>query len=107
MVTKVHPYTNSSKDEEPPNDRLSRKATRNLFSWTLFTEGTRTEERSLWKHEWLEPLLKIDLSVESSASSSSNSEDEAKYRNFEYIEKWQNDVPVHDIVSTRVTNEQA
>lgn len=74
------------------NDRLSGLATRNLFSWTFFTEGIRAEERSFWKHEWLEKLVSRELGAYSSESSSSGIEGEGKHPNFEYIRRWQDDV---------------
>lgn len=75
-------------------DRLSRAATRNLFSWTLFTEGTRTEELSLWRHEWLEDLLERHLSIDSSGSRSSGDGDETKQQNETHVSKWLEDVCV-------------
>ncbi|EFE44572.1 hypothetical protein TRV_00638 [Trichophyton verrucosum HKI 0517] len=42
------------------NERLSEVATRNLFSWTLFSDGVRKEDKELWHHEWLEFLLGVD-----------------------------------------------
>ncbi|OAL72543.1 hypothetical protein A7D00_3545 [Trichophyton violaceum] len=42
------------------NERLSEVATRNLFSWTLFSDGVRKEDKELWHHEWLEFLLGVE-----------------------------------------------
>ncbi|PWY74345.1 hypothetical protein BO70DRAFT_258581, partial [Aspergillus heteromorphus CBS 117.55] len=36
---------------------LSEVATRNTFSWTLFSDGIRQEEKKLWNHEWLSFLV--------------------------------------------------
>ncbi|KAK2883365.1 hypothetical protein FQN49_000005 [Arthroderma sp. PD_2] len=41
------------------NERLSECATRNLFSWTFFPDGTRLEDKQLWRHEWLSLLLNV------------------------------------------------
>ncbi|KAJ5801155.1 uncharacterized protein N7518_003223 [Penicillium psychrosexuale] len=87
----IRPRAIQQKEEKSLNDRLSRIATRNLFSWTLFIDGIRTEEKPLWKHDWLEDLIERDLSVESSESSSSATEGEAKHQTTEYIEKWLED----------------
>jgi hypothetical protein len=77
--------------------RLSEIATQNLFSWKFFTEGIRTDEKPLWEHEWVEGLVKRDLGVELSECSSSGTEGEARHQNYEYIEKWKEDVSVHAI----------
>jgi hypothetical protein len=39
------------------DERLSEVATRNVFSWTFFSEGIRSDELPLWNHEWLQFLL--------------------------------------------------
>ncbi|PYI31171.1 hypothetical protein BP00DRAFT_301121, partial [Aspergillus indologenus CBS 114.80] len=39
------------------DESLSESATRNVFCWTLFSDGTKLEERGLWDHEWLNFLL--------------------------------------------------
>ncbi|KKK12963.1 hypothetical protein ARAM_007310 [Aspergillus rambellii] len=39
------------------DDDLSARATRNLFSWMLFKEGTGIDDRQYWKHEWLSFLI--------------------------------------------------
>jgi hypothetical protein len=39
------------------DDRLSEVATRNVFSWTYFSDGIRSDELPLWNHEWLQFLL--------------------------------------------------
>lgn len=80
------------KEERTFSDRHSEMATRNLFSWTFFTEGIRTEEKSLWEHEWLRFIVERDSGPGSSESSSSGSEDEAKDSKFENIRRWQEDV---------------
>lgn len=83
-----------SKEEETFNGRVSELATRNLFSWTFFTEGVRTEEKLLWKHEWLQILVNRELIGNSSASSSSGIEDETENLSFGSIERWREDVSV-------------
>lgn len=45
--------------EIPRWEKLSRTATRNLFTWTL-SDGIRPEERAVWQHERLGGLLDID-----------------------------------------------
>lgn len=80
--------------EEGFDDVVSELATRNLFSWTLFFEGIRPEEKPLWKHEWLEFLVDRDDNSALSESSSSGREDEVDDRNLDYVRKWQDDVPV-------------
>lgn len=42
------------------SERLSEVATRNLFSWTLFSDGVKKEDKELWHHEWLEFLLGVN-----------------------------------------------
>ena len=74
------------------NDRLSALATHNIFSWTLFTEGIRTEEKCLWRHEWLAILLDRDLTCESSDSSVSTERGEGDDQRIERIQRWQEDV---------------
>lgn len=93
----IRPSFRQSKEEEGFNDRLSELATRNLFSWTYFTEGIRTEEKPLWKHEWLEMTVNRELGADSSESSSSGIEGEANDQKFEYIKRWQEDVSVQAI----------
>ncbi|KAF2245052.1 hypothetical protein BU26DRAFT_490162 [Trematosphaeria pertusa] len=41
----------------PPCERLSEIATRNIFSWTFFSDGVRLDELPMWEHEWLSFLL--------------------------------------------------
>lgn len=79
-------------DEETFNDRFSELATRNLFSWTYFTDGIRPEEKPLWKHEWLEPLLDRELDADSSESSSSETDGNSLHQKMGYIRRWQEDV---------------
>ncbi|KAL2808626.1 hypothetical protein BJX63DRAFT_408643 [Aspergillus granulosus] len=55
------------------NEDLSLQATRKIFCWTLFAEGTKTEDREIWKHEWLQSLREGMSIVSSSASSGGNS----------------------------------
>lgn len=97
VTSKIWPNLQNLKGKEPFSDRLSGLATRNLFSWTLFTEGVRTEEKPLWKHEWLETLIKRDLNANLSESSSSGMEGEDKYQDIEYIKSWQEDVSIHAV----------
>lgn len=47
VTSKIWPKFRHPKEEGGFNDRLSEIATRNLSSWTFFTEGVRTEEKSL------------------------------------------------------------
>ena len=47
------------KAEFPRCEKLSRAATRNLFTWTL-SDGIKPEDRAIWQHEWLEGLLEIE-----------------------------------------------
>ncbi|KAJ9488277.1 hypothetical protein VN97_g5032 [Penicillium thymicola] len=62
--------------QEGFDDSVSELATRNLFSWTFFSEGIRPGEKTLWKHEWLELLIDRDDNAALSESSSSGREDE-------------------------------
>lgn len=62
--------------EDVFDDELSELATRNLLSWTFFSEGIRREEKPLWTHEWLEILVDREDGEELSESSSSDLEDE-------------------------------
>lgn len=78
--------------DEHFNDRLSALATRNIFSWTLFTEGIRTEEKCLWRHEWLAVVLDRDLIRESSDSDVSIERGEGDDQRIERIQRWQEDV---------------
>ncbi|KAL2859494.1 hypothetical protein BJX68DRAFT_276784 [Aspergillus pseudodeflectus] len=55
------------------NENLSLEATRKIFCWTLFAEGTKEEDREVWKHEWLESLREGMRIVSSSASSDGSS----------------------------------
>ena len=45
--------------EVSSSEKLSRAATRNLFTWTL-SDGIKPEESAMWEHEWLEGLLNED-----------------------------------------------
>ncbi|KAB8266162.1 hypothetical protein BDV32DRAFT_156218 [Aspergillus pseudonomiae] len=91
--TCFHPPREGSDEEEGFDDRLSELATRNIFSWIFFTEGTRPEERELWKHEWLELLVDRDYGVESSESSSSEVEEGgANSENLRYVHMWRDNV---------------
>ncbi|KAJ5181266.1 hypothetical protein N7491_000819 [Penicillium cf. griseofulvum] len=83
--------------KEEKTGGLSEIATRNLFSWTFFTEGIRTDEKPFWEHDWLKSLVKWDLGVESSECSSSGTDGKGGHQNYEYIEKWKEDVSVHAI----------
>jgi hypothetical protein len=40
-----------------PCEKLSEIATRNIFSWTFFSDGVRPDEMAMWRHEWLSFLL--------------------------------------------------
>lgn len=40
------------------NEEFSRRATRNLFTWTL-SDGTKPDDSAIWNHKWLEDLLDI------------------------------------------------
>jgi len=106
LTSKIRPNYWQLKDEEAFSDRLSGLATRNLFSWTFFADGIRTEEKPLWKHEWLEMLLEWDLGADASESSSSEMTDEAKYRSLEYIKRWQEDVSLHAISDCECQSKQ-
>lgn len=83
-----------SDTEDVFDDKLSELATRNLFSWTFFTEGVRPEEKALWKHEWLEIVVDREDGEELSESSSSDHEGEVNGRNFDSIQRWQDNVAV-------------
>ncbi|OGM50609.1 hypothetical protein ABOM_000524 [Aspergillus bombycis] len=74
--------------EEVFDDTLSELATRNIFSWIFFTEGTRPEERELWKHEWLELLVDRDVGAESSESTESELDDGADCENLRFVYTW-------------------
>ncbi|KAB8206000.1 hypothetical protein BDV34DRAFT_234945 [Aspergillus parasiticus] len=78
--------------EEIFDDTLSELATRNIFSWTFFSEGTRPEERELWKHELLELLVDRDDGAESSESSVTDVDDEANCKKLEHVHKWRGNV---------------
>ncbi|KAE8323648.1 hypothetical protein BDV39DRAFT_195723 [Aspergillus sergii] len=78
--------------EEIFDDTLSELATRNIFSWTFFSEGTRPEERELWKHEWLELLVDRNDGAESSESSVTDVDDEANCKKLEHVHKWRGNV---------------
>jgi hypothetical protein len=39
------------------DESLSENATSNVFVWPCHTEGTKPEDRALWKHEWLSWFL--------------------------------------------------
>lgn len=78
--------------EEIFDDTLSELATRNIFSWTFFSEGTRSEERELWKHEWLELLVDRNDGAESSESSPSEVEDVANSEQLQHVQKWRDNV---------------
>ncbi|KAE8421974.1 hypothetical protein BDV36DRAFT_280286 [Aspergillus pseudocaelatus] len=80
------------KEEEVYEDTFSELATRNIFSWTFFTEGTRPEQRELWKHEWLELLRDRDDGVESSESSSSEVGDEANKEKLQHVQTWRDTI---------------
>jgi hypothetical protein len=43
--------------EALPYEKLSEIATRNIFSWTFFSDGVRLDELPMWEHEWLSFLL--------------------------------------------------
>ncbi|PYI25971.1 hypothetical protein BP00DRAFT_451592 [Aspergillus indologenus CBS 114.80] len=51
------------------DDRLSESATRHIFCWTFFPDGTRPADRELWGHEW--PSFLLDQDDDQSTSSSS------------------------------------
>ena len=93
----VRPSSQQSEEDGIPNERLSELATRNLFSWTFFTEGRRTEDKLLWKHEWLDMLIDRNNDVDSSESSSSGSKNKVKCSAFAKVVKWQEDVFVHAV----------
>jgi hypothetical protein len=73
---------------------FSEIATRSLFSWTIFADGIRAEENTLWGHELLESTTDRDDNAGLSESSSSDREDEGNDRNFDCVQKWQDEVPV-------------
>jgi hypothetical protein len=73
------------------NEHLSIQATRNLFSWTLFAEGTKEEDKETWQHEWLEGLLeRVDFASPSSSSSSSHRKSSSKKN--DSVLKWREDM---------------
>lgn len=87
-------------EEETFNDRLSAAATRALFLWTLYTEGTRTEERAFWNHEWLESFLEGESAYSGESNLSGiegEGEGEAKPLDFESIERWRADTEAEDL----------
>lgn len=55
------------RDEDSPCENLSEVATRNIFSWTFFSDGVRQDELPLWEHEWLSLLLDQDSDDESAS----------------------------------------
>lgn len=63
-------------------------ATRGVFSWTFFTEGTRAEEKHFWDHEWLEILPARQAREDLDGSSSSESELEANIPKIDAIQEW-------------------
>jgi hypothetical protein len=73
------------------NEHLSLQATRNQFSWTLFAEGTREEDRETWKHEWLEDLLEV-VNIASSSYSSSSSGRESSSEKNDLVLRWREDI---------------
>ncbi|KAE8148991.1 hypothetical protein BDV25DRAFT_157179 [Aspergillus avenaceus] len=91
-------------EEEFLDDELSELATRNLFSWTFFTEGIRIEEKIFWEHEWLEFLIDREERVELSEHSSSNSEGGLNDQKLDFIRMWQGGVAVHldEIIPTAI-----
>ncbi|EIT82309.1 hypothetical protein AO1008_02659 [Aspergillus oryzae 100-8] len=95
VESSMEPNTLRSTDldkEEIFDDTLSELATRNIFSWTSFSEGTRSEERELWKHEWLELLVDRNDGAESSESSPSEVEDVANSEQLQHVQKWRDNV---------------
>jgi hypothetical protein len=87
------PQPDEGSDEGIFDDILSELATRNLFSWTFFTEGIRTQEKPLWNHEWLNFML--DDSEDEAGSTECSSpipKDEENGQTFDRIQRWQGDV---------------
>jgi len=54
-----------------PCKKLSESATRNIFSWTLFSDGVRLDEMPVWGHEWLSILLDLESDDENASVTSS------------------------------------
>ncbi|KAJ5112940.1 hypothetical protein N7456_001474 [Penicillium angulare] len=87
-------------EEESSNDRLSAAATRALFLWTFYIEGTRTEDRAFWNHEWLESFLEGESAYSGESNLSEiegEGEGEAKPLDFESIERWRADTEAKDL----------
>ncbi|RMJ28631.1 hypothetical protein PHISP_00488 [Aspergillus sp. HF37] len=80
-------------DEGTFDELLSELATRNLFTWTFFTQGIRAEEKPLWKHEWLNFMFDdSEDEADSTECSSPVPEDEENGQKSERIQRWQGDV---------------
>jgi hypothetical protein len=92
-VSRIYPGMDWVSTEEF-DESLSEIATRSLFSWTIFADGIRAEENTLWGHELLESMTDRDDNAGLSESSSSDREDEGNDRNFDCVRKWQDEVPV-------------
>lgn len=86
------PCEELDKEEDVFDDTLSELATRNIFSWTFFTEGTRQEERELWKHEWLELLVDRADSADTSESSSSEVGYEVNKEQLQHVQAWRDTI---------------
>ncbi|OOF98747.1 hypothetical protein ASPCADRAFT_204481 [Aspergillus carbonarius ITEM 5010] len=65
--------TRHMENEYRRNEDLSLQATRKIFCWTLLAEGTKEEDREIWKHDWLQSLQEGISIVSSSASSGGDS----------------------------------
>ena len=89
------------KQRESIDEVFSELATRNLFSWTFFAQGIRTEEKPFWQHEWLESLVDREESIESSNSEFSdlegevNNQSEVSDQKLRSIQMWQDGVVAH------------
>ncbi|PYI34111.1 hypothetical protein BP00DRAFT_82941 [Aspergillus indologenus CBS 114.80] len=70
------------------NEDLSLQATRKIFHWTLLAEGTKAEDRELWKHDWLQSLRERMSIVSWSSSSSGNRWGQSN----DFIVDWQEDI---------------
>lgn len=79
-------------DEDVSSEGLSELAAQNLFQWTYFSDGTRSEEKPLWKHEWLELLIEWESNANACESSSSESDSELLHQRMGPIRRWQEDV---------------
>ncbi|KAJ5974559.1 hypothetical protein N7481_011769 [Penicillium waksmanii] len=56
-ISTSFPRTNGLPSDPEFDKSLSQNATSNVFAWPCHTEGTKPEDRALWKHEWLSWFL--------------------------------------------------